>query len=104
MGALTGLLGGIGLLFVWLGLSQPPVTAPKRRGQRIQVTLVQAGLPGVRPIHVIVVCGLAGLLVFLTATVSTRSWVISTAFALFASCAPWLLVRRLRRRRLLEQR
>lgn len=105
MGALAGLLGGVGLLLLWLGFTTPPATPrTRRRMANLREVLAQAGLSGVRPLHLIALSVGGGLLVFGVAVVSTDSITIAAAFACFAAYGPYLLVRRLRQRRRSELR
>lgn len=101
MGALIGLVAGVGILLIWHGLVRAPNPgAPRRgRGARWREILAQAGLPGVTPGRIVSLqCG-AAVIVLGIAFVSTRSIAISVIFAVFASYAPWMLVQRMRRRR-----
>lgn len=100
MGALTGLMAGIGILSIWQGLSRaagPP--RPVRRDARLREILAQAGLSGVTPARIIAVQAGAFALAVTIAFLSTRLVSISVVFGVFAACVPWLLVQRMRRRR-----
>jgi tight adherence protein B len=100
MGALVGLLAGIGLLLVWRGLARRPLIVTSHvRGDRLREVLAQAGLAGVAPAQLIGLQGLIGVIVLVVAFVATRSVSVSTVFALFAAYTPRMLVHRMRRRR-----
>lgn len=100
MGALVGLLAGIGLLLVWRGLARRPLIVTSHvRGDRMREVLAQAGLAGVAPAQLIGLQGLIGVIVLVVAFVATRSVSVSTVFALFAAYTPRMLVHRMRRRR-----
>jgi tight adherence protein B len=100
MGALVGLLAGIGLLLVWRGLARRPLIVTSRaRGDRLREVLAQAGLAGVAPAQLIGLQGLIGVVVLVVAFVATRSVSVSMVFALFAAYTPRMLVHRMRRRR-----
>jgi tight adherence protein B len=100
VGALVGLLAGIGLLLIWQGLSRRPlITARHPRAERLREMLAQAGLAGVAPPQLIGLQALLGVLVLVVGFVTTRSVSVSVIFALFASYTPRMLVHRLRRRR-----
>lgn len=100
MGALVGLLAGVGLLLIWQGLSgRPIVTRSRPRGERLHEELAQAGLAGVTPAQLLGLQALVGMLVLLITFVATRSVSVSAIFALFGAYTPRMLVHRLRRRR-----
>ncbi len=100
MGALIGLLAGVGLLLVWQGLSDRPRRQRARpRNEKLREELAQAGLTGVTPTQLIVLQLLAAVLILLVAFVATRSVSVSVIFAVFAAAVPRLLVGRLRRKR-----
>jgi tight adherence protein B len=100
MGALVGLLAGIGLLLVWRGLARRPLIVTSHvRGDRMREVLAQAGLAGVAPAQLIGLQGLIGVIVLVVVFVATRSVSVSTVFALFAAYTPRMLVHRMRRRR-----
>jgi tight adherence protein B len=100
MGALVGLLAGIGLLLVWRGLARRPLIVTSHvRGDRLREVLAQAGLAGVAPAQLIGLQGLIGVIVLVVVFVATRSVSVSMVFALFAAYTPRMLVHRMRRRR-----
>jgi tight adherence protein B len=100
MGALVGLLAGIGLLLVWRGLARRPLIVTSHvRGDRMREVLAQAGLAGVAPAQLIGLQGLIGVIVLVVVFVATRSVSVSMVFALFAAYTPRMLVHRMRRRR-----
>ncbi|MEO7125717.1 MAG: type II secretion system F family protein [Nakamurella sp.] len=100
MGALLGLMVGIGIVLIWQGLSRTPRRLrPARRDSRLREMLAQAGLSGVTPAR-IVALQLGAFVVGVTvAFLSTRLISISTVAGLFAASVPWVLVQRMRRRR-----
>lgn len=100
MGALVGLLAGIGLLLVGQGLARRPLMVTGHpRADRLREVLAQAGLAGVAPAQLIGLQALIGAVVLVVAFVATRSVSVSVIFALFAAYTPRMLVHRLRRRR-----
>jgi tight adherence protein B len=100
VGALVGLLAGIGLLLIWRGLSRRPLVAAKHpHAERLREMLAQAGLAGVAPAQLIGLQALVGVIVLVIAFVATRSVSVSVIFTLFAAYTPRMLVHRLRRRR-----
>lgn len=105
MGALLGLMVGVGILSIWHGLARTPRPAPAaRRPSRLQEMLAQAGLSGVTPGRIVALQLGAGVVGLGVAYLSTRLVSISTVFALFAAWVPVMLVQRMRRRRRSELR
>jgi len=101
MGALLGLMAGVGLLLIWR--SGP--RAPQRRtsgptwSERRRELLRQAGVEGVGPVQLLGAQGLCAVLAFVLVAAVTRSATVAGFFALFALFLPVVIVRRLRRRR-----
>ena len=106
MGALLGLLFGLGGVLVWRGATQPPAfrRAGGGWGERTRVLLVQAGIEGVRPGQLAGASGSLGLLSAVIILGTSRVPVIALAFGCFAGLAPWMLVRRRRAQRTRELR
>jgi len=107
MGALLGLLFGVGALLVWRsGPRRPARTANRgpRVSERLADALSQAGIESVTPGQLIgSSAGLAAVVFTLAAAVS-RTVPIAIAFAMFAAVAPITLVRYRQRRRRTELR
>ena len=105
MGALSGLMGGIGLVLVWMACTSEPPRWRSERSRRLSDLLVQAGVGRTSPAVFVVgslVLGLVVLLVFLGVS---RAWPIAVAFGVIALAAPYALVSaraRVRRTRLRE--
>ena len=102
MGALVGLLLGLGLFLVWRSFT--PAVSRRRRGptRRDDVSdlLAQAGIEAVTPGGLVASCLGAGAAVFVLMYVVSRSPAIAVAFGVIASCGPVTLVRfRARQRR-----
>jgi tight adherence protein B len=107
MGALLGLMLGVGLLLVWDGTSPRPIRArPPRRtmAERTADLLGQAGYSAVRPAQLWLLCIVGGAVGAAAVLVVSRSAVISGAFGVFAGYAPITLVRSRRRQRSIELR
>jgi tight adherence protein B len=107
MGALLGLLFGVGALLIWR--SGP--RAPQRRhrttpsiNQRVSELLTQAGYSGVRPQQLYAVCAALAAVVFVVVAGTSRTATIGVAFAGFAGYSPVALVRHRRRQRTTELR
>ncbi|PHP51774.1 type II secretion system F family protein [Actinomyces ruminis] len=92
MGAVAGLLGGSGIILVWLALTSEPPRWRSARQRRLADLLVQAGVGRTSP--ALFVAGSLGLglvtaLVFLGVS---RAWPIAAAFGAIAAGAPLLVV------------
>ncbi|MFN2561042.1 MAG: type II secretion system F family protein [Jatrophihabitans sp.] len=101
MGALLGLIAGLGLLLIWR--SGP--RAPQRRDtgptwtDRRRDLLRQAGIDGVGPAQLAGAQVLCAAIAFVLVVALTRTATVAAAFAVFAFWLPVIVVRRLRRRR-----
>ena len=106
MGALLGLLLGLGLLLIWHSGSRRPVRRRSRPGltQRTNEMLVQAGIHGVSPRQLVGVSAGLGMVAFLLVLGTSQVPVIAVLFASFAALLPWFLVRRRRAQRAVELR
>lgn len=105
MGALLGLMLGLGLLLVWQWWSGPPERRSTRPGHRalrdrLADQLAQAGIEGITTRQLLASCAGCGAFVALVFLVVSRTWPIAVAFGAFAAWAPMALVRfRVRQRR-----
>jgi tight adherence protein B len=105
VGAVIGLLAGLGLLLIWSAFSRPrTAAAAPRRGRRTQEKLAQAGLTGVNPTQLVLLQVLGGVVGLAVVFVVTQSLAVSAVFAAFGVMLPRLLVSRLRNRRQTELR
>jgi tight adherence protein B len=106
MGALVGLLFGLGALLIWQSFGPPPLPRPARRTRRDRLaeSLAQAGVESVTPGALIASCVGVGGFVLVAMYLVSRSPAIAGAFALIASWAPMALVRFRQRRRRAELR
>lgn len=106
MGALVGLLFGLGALLVWRSFGPP--RPPRPRGvtwrDRITQMLVQAGIESVTPAGLIASCAGVGFVVLAAMLALSRSLPIALAFSLIASWLPFALVRFRQRQRRSELR
>lgn len=107
MGALLGLLLGLGLLLVWQ--SGPRRAAPVQRSgaswqDRSAELLAQAGIEGVTPQQLVVASGALGLVAFVLVLGTSQVPIIALLFGGFAALLPLLLVRRRRTQRTTELR
>jgi tight adherence protein B len=106
MGALIGLLFGIGALLVWRSGPRAPrrIRTSPTTNQRMSELLNEAGYVGVRPEQVYAICAVLAVVTFVVVGGISRTASIAVAFASFASYVPIGLVRRRRRSRSTELR
>ncbi len=101
MGALVGLLAGLGLMLIWR--SGP--RAPQRRATSIgwatrrRDLLRQAGIDGVGPGQLFALQVLAAAVAFVLVLAVTRTVAVASCFGVFGFFMPLLAVRRMRARR-----
>ena len=106
MGALLGLLLGLGLLLLWQSRTpaRPRPVGGSTWQARTRDLLTQAGVEGVTPAQLVCASAVLGLLVFVVVLATSRVVVIATAFALFGALLPLALVRHRRAQRTVELR
>lgn len=106
MGALVGLLFGLGCVLVWRSGSRAPV--PVRRGEtwhdRTNDLLAQAGIEGVTPRQLAGVSAALGVVTFVLFLGTSQVPVIAVLFGGFAATGPLVVVRRRRAQRSVELR
>lgn len=105
MGALAGLLAGLGVVLIWsTSMSEAPQWRSER-SRRLSDLLVQAGAGGTSPtVFVVGSLGL-GVVVSLVFLGVSRAWPIALAFGAIATSVPFLILSsraRVRRTRLRE--
>jgi tight adherence protein B len=109
MGAVLGLFLGLGLLLIWQGATGQ-ASRPQRRSvlagwtERRSDLLRQAGVAGVSALQLLILQALAAAVSFAVILVATHTAAIAGCFAAFGFVAPTMLVRRLRRRRMVDLR
>jgi tight adherence protein B len=102
VGALLGLVGGVGLLLIWRSGPRTPHRAPSKGPgwtTRRRDTLRQAGVDGVGPGQLAGAQVLTALLALALVLVITKTITVAVCFAVFGFFVPVLVVRRMRRRR-----
>ncbi|HVB26980.1 MAG TPA: type II secretion system F family protein [Mycobacteriales bacterium] len=107
MGALVGLLAGLGGLLIWRSLAGPRSRAPaatRSLHDRVAELLSQAGYPGLPPSRLYALSALAGGVVGGAAAAVSRAASVAVAFGLLAAWGPVALVRARRRARSVELR
>ncbi|QHO90579.1 type II secretion system protein F [Actinomyces sp. 432] len=92
MGAVAGLLGGIGMVLVWLALTTEPPKWRSERQRHLADLLVQAGVGRTSPALFIVGSLVLGVVVTLLFLGVSRAWPIAAAFGTIAASAPLLIV------------
>jgi tight adherence protein B len=107
MGALLGLLFGLGALLIWR--SGPRAPERRQRGgpsinARVAERLVQAGYDGVHPQQLYALCLALAVIGFIVVAGISHTATIGLAFASFAGYSPIALVRHRRRQRTTELR
>jgi tight adherence protein B len=106
LGALVGLLFGLGCLLVWRSGSRAPQRMPRGEtwDDRTRDLLAQAGIEGVSPRQLVGASAGLGLVVFVLVLGTSQVPVIALLFGVFAACGPLVLVRRRRAQRSIELR
>lgn len=106
MGALLGLLLGLGLLLVWRSGDRAPVRASRGPGwqDRTRDLLVQAGVEGVTPNQLVAASAGCGLVCLVAVLGTSQVPMIGGVFGAFGALGPLLLVRRRRAQRSVELR
>lgn len=107
MGALLGLLFGLGCLLVWRSGSRAPVAAARRGPdwtERTRELLAQAGIDGVSPRQLVGASAALGLVVSVLVLGTSQVPSIALLFGGFAALLPLVVVRRRRTSRMTELR
>lgn len=105
MGALVGLLFGLGCLLVWSAFGTPRAAAAPARTGRLERLLAEAGLREVAPRSLLLLCAGCGLLAVVLALALTRTATLAVVLGALATGVPLGVVRgrgRRRRRELAE--
>jgi tight adherence protein B len=102
MGALLGLIAGLGLLLIWR--SGPRAPARRNPGVsgwtvRRRDMLRQAGVDGVGPGQLLAAQVLSGVVALVIVVVITKTITVAACFGVFGFFLPLVIVRRMRRRR-----
>ncbi|MGH3472263.1 MAG: type II secretion system F family protein [Nocardioidaceae bacterium] len=103
MGALLGLVAGLGLLLVWRSCTSPRTdTRPRRVSRATQSLLDSAGIDTVTPTALAALCVASGLVATVAMLAISRTAPVALAFAAMAAYLPVAVVRARARRRLRE--
>ncbi|SHE24171.1 type II secretion system F family protein [Actinomyces glycerinitolerans] len=92
MGAVAGLLGGSGIILIWLALTSEPPQWRSARQRHLADLLVQAGVGRTSPALFVTGSLGLGLVVALIFLGVSRAWPIAAAFGAIAAGAPLLVV------------
>lgn len=99
MGAVIGLIGGIGLLLIYASLTSMPRLRRQRGQGRRQLLLTEAGLPAASAGHLVLAQIGSAVIIGILVLLMTSSVAIATLFAVFGAWAPIWWVRKLHSRR-----
>ena len=101
MGALLGLVLGVGLLLIWRSGPRAPARRPGSVSwtARRRELLRQAGVDGVGPGQLLAVQLLCAGLAFVVVVALTKTLAVAACFGVFGLFLPEVVVRRMRRRR-----
>jgi len=106
LGAVLGLLLGTGLLLIWRsgGGTSPAVLRTGGLTRTRNEQLRRAGLQGASSTQLLFIQIAAGLISAVIVLLATSTVTISICFGVFGALLPWMLVRRLARKRLADLR
>lgn len=101
IGGLLGLLLGAGLLLIWRSRAPAVTREPRTSGFTVRRNdvLRRAGLHGANSVQLLLIQLATGLASAIVVLLTTSTVTISLAFGLFGALLPWVLVRRLERKR-----
>ena len=92
MGAVAGLLGGVGLLLIWMACTSDPPRWRSRRSRLLADILVQAGAGRTSPAMFVLGSIGLGLLVGLVFLGMSRAWPVALAFTAIFTAIPFLVI------------
>jgi len=106
LGAVLGLLLGTGLLLIWRsrGVASTAVARSGGFTRTRNEQLRRAGLQGASSTQLLFIQVAVGLLSAVIVLLATSTVTISICFGVFGALLPWVLVRRLARKRLADMR
>lgn len=105
MGALIGLMAGLGVLLIAWSITEPqwqPPRRPRRRVGRLADLLARAGTPGVTPAHVVALCCVAFVVASVVMIGISGVVAVGVVFGVMAAGAPIAVLRGRAERRLRE--
>ena len=92
MGAVAGLLGGVGLLLIWMACTSEPPQWRSRRSRLLADILVQAGAGRTSPTMFVLGSLGLGLLIGLVFLGMSRAWPVAVAFTAIFTAIPFLVI------------
>ena len=92
MGAVAGLLGGVGLLLIWMACTSEPPQWCSRRSRLLADILVQAGAGRTSPTMFVLGSIGLGLLIGLVFLGMSRAWPVALAFSAIFTAIPFLII------------
>ena len=92
MGAVAGLLGGVGLLLIWMACTSEPPQWRSRRSRLLADILVQAGAGRTSPTMFVLGSLGLGLLIGLVFLGMSRAWPVALAFTAIFTAIPFLVI------------
>ena len=92
MGAVAGLLGGVGLLLMWMACTSDPPQWRSRRSRLLADILVQAGAGRTSPTMFVLGSIGLGLLIGLVFLGMSRAWPVALAFSAIFTAIPFLII------------
>ena len=92
MGAFAGLLGGVGLLLIWMACTSEPPQWRSRRSRLLADILVQAGAGRTSPTMFVLGSIGLGLLIGLVFLGMSRAWPVALAFSAIFTAIPFLII------------
>ena len=92
MGAVAGLLGGVGLLLIWMACTSEPPQWRSRRSRLLADILVQAGAGRTSPTMFVLGSIGLGLLIGLVFLGMSRAWPVALSFAAIFTTIPFLII------------
>ena len=92
MGAVAGLLGGVGLLLIWMACTSDPPRWRSRRSRLLADILVQAGAGRTSPTMFVLGSIGLGLLIGLVFLGMSRAWPVALAFSAIFTAIPFLII------------
>ena len=92
MGAVAGLLGGVGMLLIWMACTSDPPQWRSRRSRLLADILVQAGAGRTSPTMFVLGSLGLGLLIGMVFLGMSRAWPVAVSFASIFTAIPFLII------------
>ena len=92
MGAVAGLLAGVGLLLIWMACTSDPPQWRSRRSRLLADILVQAGAGRTSPTMFVLGSLGLGLLIGMVFLGMSRAWPVAVSFAAIFTAIPFLII------------